>query len=215
MRQLRVLGQVRAVTVVALSGGVRPIRTLVWIEVNSVARSGRTALANFVRDLRRLREEAGQPSLNQLVALSVDQERPLRRSTISDKLQGKSLPEWDFVVSFVETCRTFAAQSGRPLQAERAAISWWDREHLNMVRAIDEAQADERLTTAAKMELVRRRAIDAAPQATASVPVIPHHTAQPRQLPAAPWHFAGRESELVREWPPSAQAPHRGNNDDR
>ena len=80
------------------------------------------ALDRFVGDLARLRRLAGSPSLNQLVEHARDQPRPLRRSTLSDKLTAKSLPNWDFVVSFVAACRAYAERAGTPLP-EPASIA--------------------------------------------------------------------------------------------
>jgi len=54
----------------------------------------RAELSRFVDELRRLRQMAGAPTLNRLVELTADLERPLSRSTTSDKLTEKSLPDW-------------------------------------------------------------------------------------------------------------------------
>lgn len=67
-------------------------------------RESQEALAGFVDELRRLRQLCGAPSLNTLVAVSASLRQPLARSTLSDKLNAKSLPEWPFVVSFVNAC---------------------------------------------------------------------------------------------------------------
>jgi len=98
--------------------------------------AGQHALARFVRELNRLRDKAGLPSLNQLVAAGTDQTRPLRRSTISDKLRGKSLPEWDFVVAFVDACDNHAARAGLRLPDKLVDLAWWDRAHWAMLRAV-------------------------------------------------------------------------------
>jgi tetratricopeptide (TPR) repeat protein len=147
----------------------------------------RDALVRFVDELRRLRRLAGSPSLNRLVALSIEQGRALPRSTISDKLAAKSLPDWDFVASFVTACVVHAEKMDAALPAELADLSWWDTAHLRMLRDLDETRADQRLTVAARAEIVRRTPARAGPQRVV-----------PRQLPAAVRHFAGRSDELAR-----------------
>jgi tetratricopeptide (TPR) repeat protein len=155
-------------------------------------------LARFVRELRRLRDKAGIPSLNQLVAASADQERPLRRSTISDKLSGKSLPEWDFVVAFVGACKNHAAHVGRQLPDDLADLARWDRAHWEMLRAVDASLLDGRLAAAAKTEIVRRGGGDVTTTPAGQTGSDAPHPATPRQLPPAARHFAGREEELRR-----------------
>jgi hypothetical protein len=76
-------------------------------------REAREALAGFVGEFMRLRQLSGGPSLNKLVAISASQRQPLARSTLSDKLNAKSLPEWSFVVSFVSACLAHADQVSR------------------------------------------------------------------------------------------------------
>jgi len=149
-----------------------------------------------VADLRRLRLMAGSPSLNRLVALTAGLQRPLRRSTISDKLNGKSLPEWDFVVSFTTACRMHAEQAGRPLPDDAVDLAGWDDAHWRMLRVVDRAHADERLAAAAKAEIGRRAG--ATPQRRAHIGLIDAQSQRtvPHQLPAAVRHFAGRAAEL-------------------
>lgn len=130
--------------------------------------------------------------MNQLVAASPDPARPLRRSTISDKLRGRSLPEWDFVAAFVGACRSHAENVGSPLPDELVDLATWDRAHWEMLRAVDASLADERLAAAAKTEIVRRGDAEPAVQGHALPAMVP------RQLPAAARHFSGRKDELAR-----------------
>jgi tetratricopeptide (TPR) repeat protein len=136
--------------------------------------AGRTAMTRFVGELKRLRARAGEPSLNRLVALTAELPHPLPRSTISDKLNARSLPEWEFVASFVTAC---AAHAETPLPPDMVDLTRWAERHLAMLRAVDSAHAADRLAASARAELDRR--------------------VKPRQLPAAPQHFAGREAELA------------------
>jgi tetratricopeptide (TPR) repeat protein len=153
---------------------------------------GRDAFIEFVAELQRLHELAGSPSLNRLVALTADLERPLARSTISDKLNAKSLPEWHFVVAFTAACKAYADQVGRSVPDHLVDLGYWDGKHLQMLRMVDRSRADERLAAAARTEISRRAGRIAPPTPPADSPgVVPH------QLPAAVRHFAGRASELT------------------
>jgi tetratricopeptide (TPR) repeat protein len=153
--------------------------------------AGREALAEFVAELRRLRELAGSPSLNRLVRLTAELGRPLARSTISDKLAAKSFPEWDFVVSFVKACQVYAERSGGSLSVDRVDLAGWDAAHLRLLRALDVASAGQRLAAAVQADL-GRRASQPGPATTAD-----RTRVVPRQLPAPVRHFVGRVAELA------------------
>jgi DNA-binding SARP family transcriptional activator len=118
--------------------------------------AARKALAAFADELGRLRRAAGSPSLHQLVALTASVARPLARSTISDTLNARSLPDWDFVSAFVAACAAHAAVSGRRLPAGAVDVAVWDARHLRMLADVDAARTDERLVAAATAELARR-----------------------------------------------------------
>ncbi|MEJ3747870.1 tetratricopeptide repeat protein [Actinomycetes bacterium KLBMP 9797] len=139
------------------------------------------AIIQFVEELKVLRRRAGEPSLNWVASLTADLPHPLPRSTISDKLNARSLPDWEFVASFVNACAAHAAEAGAPLPAEAIDLSEWSTRHVRMLRAVDGAQAAERLAASARAEIERH-----APDLVV-----------PRQLPAAPRQFAGREAELA------------------
>ncbi len=151
----------------------------------------KTALTEFAGDLQRLRRLAGSPSLNQLADLAAGLDPPLHRSTVSDKLAAKSLPDWDFVVSFVTACRRFAQRSGVPLHPDDVELARWDALHLRMLREIDRARDQDRLIRAATAELSRRTARVTPPGGDSGPSVVP------RQLPAAPRTFTGRAAELA------------------
>ncbi len=136
----------------------------------------------FAEELLRLRAQCGSPSLNDLVERSADLPHPLARSTISDKLNAKSLPDWGFVASFVTACRSFAEQAGTPPPPEAVDLARWDDKHLRLLRALNVARRDERLAGAARAALGSR-------DTTVARPV-------PRQLPAAIRHFVGRAEQL-------------------
>ncbi|MGM1063044.1 ATP-binding protein [Saccharothrix sp. Mg75] len=141
--------------------------------------AGRTAITRLVGGLKRLRREAGEPSLNRLAALTAGLPHPLPRSTISDKLNARSLPEWEFVAAFVTACAAHAERSGAPLPPDAVDLDRWAARHLAMLRAVDGARAAGRLVASARADVDR------------------HPAVVPRQLPAPPRHFAGREAELA------------------
>lgn len=149
-------------------------------------REAREALAGFVGELIRLRQLSGGPSLNKLVAISASQRQPLARSTLSDKLNAKSLPEWSFVVSFVSACLAHADQAGIRLPAELAQMSHWDAAHWRLLRVVDDARTEGRLRAAAHAQIVRRSGGAAPPEQVT-----------PRQLVAATAHFVGRRAALA------------------
>jgi hypothetical protein len=116
----------------------------------------RDALTRFTDELIRLRTLAGAPSLNQLAVLTAELEHPLARSTVSDKLTAKSVPDWDFVVSFVTGCRLYATNTGVPLAADLVDLSRWEAAHWQMLSDMDRGQSEDRLAVAARAQLARR-----------------------------------------------------------
>jgi hypothetical protein len=121
-----------------------------------MATARRDALTRFVDELQRLRAHAGAPSLNQLVAATAGLEYPLARSTISDKLAAKSVPDWDFVVSFVAGCRLYAEETGACLPADAADLSRWETAHWRLLAELDGVTVETRLASAARVQLARR-----------------------------------------------------------
>jgi len=144
--------------------------------------AGRAAMTRFADELKRLRQRAGNPSLNQLTALAAELPHPLPRSTISDKVNARSLPEWEFVASFVTACAAHAEQAGTPLPSDAVDLTQWANRHLRMLRAVDGAHSTGRLAASARAEIDRRA---------------PEPSVVPRQLPAPTRHFAGREAALA------------------
>ncbi|WP_326557632.1 ATP-binding protein [Micromonospora sp. NBC_01796] len=160
--------------------------------------AGREALLEFVDELRRLRQLAGAPSLNELVAVAARLQQPLARSTLSDKLNAKSLPEWHFVAAYVSACSAHAEQVGVPLPAELTDLARWDAEHWRLLRAADGVRAGERLSGAAHTEVGRRASRAEQPKPSAPEhPRIGDGSIVPRQLPAAVRHFAGRAPQVA------------------
>jgi tetratricopeptide (TPR) repeat protein len=159
-----------------------------------------SALAAFAADLQRLRVRAARPSLHRLVALSATLPRPLARSTISDKLNAKSLPDWDFVWAFVTACAAHAASVGAPIDAASVDLSAWDAKHLGMLRVLETGQDADRLRSAASLELARRaggHGFAADPAATPGARTDRPARDVPRQLPPALSAFVGRGEDLA------------------
>jgi hypothetical protein len=150
----------------------------------------RDALNRFADELIRLRTLAGKPSLNQLVKLTAGLPHPLARSTVSDKLTAKSVPDWDFVVSFVTGCRLHAAKAGVALEADAADLTQWETAHWRMLSDLDSGQGEDRLAVAARIEL-GRHADRGAPAITSS-PVVRHADRHDGELP----RLAGLLDEL-------------------
>jgi len=163
-------------------------------------REAQEALAWFVGELTRLRQLSGAPSLNTLVAISASLGQPLARSTLSDKLNAKSLPEWPFVVSFVQACLAHADRAGIHVPAELADLRRWDAAHWRLLRIADAARTEHRLRSAAHAQLGRRSGGTAPPgqpepSSGPRAAVLTHVT--PRQLPVAIPHFVGRRAALT------------------
>jgi TPR repeat protein len=83
-------------------------------------------LAEFAAGLSALRDRAGQPSYETLQTLTHRcSQWPQKRSTIYDKLSGKSEPTEEFTAAFVEACRLYAEERGRPLSAADTDTRSW------------------------------------------------------------------------------------------
>jgi tetratricopeptide (TPR) repeat protein len=150
----------------------------------------------FASQLCELREHCGTPSLARLVELSADLAHPLARATISDKLNGKSLPSWDFVLSFVTACLRHAERSGVCDTDEQRDMRRWDDLHLQLLEDVSRSAFERRHLQAARRGLALRRA-NVSLQPVVGTPVSDPAPVVPRQLPPDLRVFAGREDELA------------------
>jgi hypothetical protein len=87
-----------------------------------------SAAKGFTRDLRQLRQRAGDPSYSTLERVSGHQ---LKRATVSDILNGNRVkpPEWRFVALFVEACHAAAKENKLDLHELGSVADWkwhWD-----------------------------------------------------------------------------------------
>ncbi|SCF49533.1 Tetratricopeptide (TPR) repeat [Micromonospora matsumotoense] len=163
-------------------------------------------LAWFAGELRHLRRSCGAPSLNTLVTISTSQGQPLARSTISDKLNARSLPDWSFVLAFVTACLAHADRAGVRLPAELTEMRHWDARHWRLLRIADDARTEDRLRAAAQTQLGHRCggvALTSRPEPPAPGPSPTRQRAgvldgvTPRQLPTAVPHLVGRRTALA------------------
>ncbi|MEU4844444.1 hypothetical protein [Streptomyces gilvosporeus] len=122
--------------------------------------------------LRELRTLAGQPSLDQLVRLTRQQGQrwAMPRSTIDDKLNGRTAPKDEHVLALVKACRDHAASAGTPLPSEFCDEGRWRSECLAMRQALADPRSRDYRGTVAQEILVACQgpAEGTAPSATAA-----------------------------------------------
>ncbi|WP_147341082.1 helix-turn-helix domain-containing protein [Actinomadura logoneensis] len=78
---------------------------------------GGTTVAGFAECLRRLRAQAGNPSLRRLELWGQQNGRPLARSSVSDLLRGGRLPSRELLLAFLEACGVDPVEDTRWLAA--------------------------------------------------------------------------------------------------
>lgn len=126
-------------------------------------------VASALRELKRL---AGKPSLDQLVRLTKQQgpRWAMPRSTIDDKLNGRSAPKVEHVLALVVAFRDYAAAAGTPLPSEFCDEGAWRSECVAMDRALADPRSHDYRGSVARDILAARQghAEDTAPPVTAS-----------------------------------------------
>jgi hypothetical protein len=103
----------------------------------------RPSLTGFAARLRDLRRRAGEPSLRELERLTRRTGRPYPRATIDDKLHGRTLPDWEFVATFVDVCHRHAGWPGLP------DLDGWRAEHRRVLAELAGQRAGQRRVTGA------------------------------------------------------------------
>lgn len=98
---------------------------------------GQDPLLQFARRLRDLHGQAGAPSRRDLEKLTDRAGHRYPRATISDKLAGTSLPDWEFVKTFVAACALTGHAPEQDLQE-------WQAEHRALLRAVGARRAGSR-----------------------------------------------------------------------
>ena len=89
-------------------------------------------------------QRCGSPSMRRLEGLTEALGRPQRRSSISDKLTGRTHADWPFVAAFVTAC---AQHAGLPPDPDP-----WREPHLAMLTGRGRRLSDQRRATAADQE---------------------------------------------------------------
>lgn len=134
------------------------------------------ALAAFGGELRQLRKMAGNPSFRELEKLTDGWEWSLPRSTTSEKLRGKSVPEWEFVKSFISACKSHAETNKLYLSVTLTAENCWERKYEEMLQTVKGDRRTAQWGKKAEAELTKLRV--------------------PQQLPQQARHFSGRVTVL-------------------
>lgn len=95
------------------------------------------ALRGFADELNALLNTVGRPSLAELVRISESKDGVrLSRSTVSDKLGGRSAPSWEFVVTFVNACRIHAEELSLPIDGADFDLARWHDLHTELLREL-------------------------------------------------------------------------------
>ncbi|NLT54401.1 MAG: tetratricopeptide repeat protein [Actinomycetales bacterium] len=107
--------------------------------------------AGLAARLRACREQAGNPSLRTLEALTERVGWRYGRSSLSDVLAGRSRPDWEFVEVFVRAC---ALHGGlRAEELERLDLDPWRHAHREMLVQLREQREGRRQATEAATAL--------------------------------------------------------------
>ncbi len=77
----------------------------------------------LVSDLRRLRQESGYPSLNEIARLS---QGKFSKNTIDDHLSGRraGIPNWRITSAYINACREFAKSTGLNIDSLGTMEEW-------------------------------------------------------------------------------------------
>lgn len=92
---------------------------------------------DLIGQLNRLRAQAGNPSVRELAQLTKRQGpgRAMSRSTIQDKISGKSAPRLGQLLALVRACADYAKSIGAPLDAQDTDEQVWrERAQAALVR---------------------------------------------------------------------------------
>ncbi|MEU8606450.1 hypothetical protein AB0C29_00355 [Actinoplanes sp. NPDC048791] len=104
-------------------------------------------MERFAAELRDLQSAAGRPSLRRLEALLDSPHQHFSRSTVHEKLTGKSMAEEAFVKAFVEACVAHASSKGIALPGHLADVQWWIQRQLHMIQEMDADRRRDRSVT--------------------------------------------------------------------
>ena len=95
----------------------------------------------FAASLRRLWAESGGPPVRRLEALTAHVGFECKRSTIHDKLRGRTSPSLEFVKAFVKACAIYSGASGEP------DLAPWEAMHNQLLRDVATQRKGKRRAT--------------------------------------------------------------------
>jgi FHA domain len=112
-------------------GGGTKINDSVRVSVEQIGSMHSSAKDLLIADLLTLRQEAGRPSLSELVRRG---ERKYSKSTLDDHLAGRrsTIPNWRIVAAYVQACHSFAASTGLDVERLGTIEEWrirWQAAH--------------------------------------------------------------------------------------
>jgi hypothetical protein len=115
--------------------------------------SGSDLLDAFARRLREAVTNAGDPSVRDLEKLSRDLGNPYSRQTFSQKLNGRSKPDWRFVETLVMAC---ARHTGR--EVGQTELAGWRAAYTRFQKELAATRSDLRERTRGLSAAIRERA---------------------------------------------------------
>ncbi|MFJ2752728.1 hypothetical protein [Streptomyces sp. NPDC087297] len=116
-------------------------------------RQSEAVLRRFAKELQRLHIQVGRPSLREIVECSQKAGRPLTKSTVHEKLNGKSKPSLDFVSAFHSALVAHGDERGRPVEPADRDLRRWKGQWRAMNTELADMQATRRLSRHARADL--------------------------------------------------------------
>ncbi|MER6253659.1 hypothetical protein ABT224_20115 [Streptomyces sp. NPDC001584] len=117
-------------------------------------RQSEAVLRRFAKELRRLHIQVGRPSLREIVESPQKAGvRPLTRSTVHEKLSGKSKPSLDFISAFHFVLVAHGDKRGRPAEPADRDFRRWKSLWRAMNTELADMQAMRRLSRHARADL--------------------------------------------------------------
>lgn len=135
-------------------------------------RQSEAVLRRFAKELRRLHIQVGRPSLREIVERSQKAGmRPLTKSTVHEKLSGKSKPDLDFVSAFHAVLIAYGDESGRSVEPADRDVRRWKDLWRAMNTELADRQARRRMSRHARAALRANPDLAALAQRAATVVV--------------------------------------------
>ncbi|WP_406438547.1 P-loop NTPase fold protein [Streptomyces sp. NBC_01613] len=143
-------------------------------EAQDTNRSAR--IGAFAEQLDKVYESVGRPELDVLASIAEDRGSvPLLPSTVEEHLRGESAPSWEFVVTFVDACESYAVDRGLDLPKGQFSLKWWRGQYDDMLEGLSAGRS-----------------------APVTAPDEPGPSRSLSTLPPTPPGFSGRHTELGR-----------------